>query len=59
MKFEKVKKSIDYALIIVLLVNILVNICKMIDTRNTVHRNTAILEELKEISNSLNNVLGN
>ena len=59
MKFKKIKNLIDYALIVVLLINIFINIYKIIDTRNMVNRNAAFLEELKELNDSLNQVLGN
>lgn len=59
MKFKKIKNLIDYVLIVVLLVNIFVNIYKIIDTRNMVNRNIVILEELKELNKSLNQVLEN
>lgn len=51
MKFKKIKNLIDYVLITVLLVNIFVNIYKIIDTKNMVNRNAAILEELKKLNN--------
>lgn len=51
MKFKKIKNLIDYVLIVVLLVNIFVNVYKIIDTKNIVNRNTAILEELKKLNN--------
>jgi hypothetical protein len=51
MKLKKIKNLIDYVLIVVLLVNIFVNIYKIIDTKNMVHRNTTILEELKKLNN--------
>lgn len=51
MKFKKIKNLIDYVLIAVLLVNIFVNIYKIIDTRYIVNRNAAILEELKKLNN--------
>ena len=59
MKFKKIKNLIDYILIVVLLINIFVNVYKIIDTRNIVNRNAAILEEFKELNNSLSEVLGN
>lgn len=59
MKFKKIKNLIDYVLIVVLLVNIFVNIYKIIDTRNMVNRNIVVLEELKELNKSLNQVLEN
>lgn len=51
MKFKNMKNLIDYVLITVLLVNIFVNIYKIIDTKNMVNRNVAILEELKKLNN--------
>lgn len=51
MKFKNMKNLIDYVLITVLLVNIFVNIYKIIDTKNMVNRNAAILEELKKLNN--------
>lgn len=51
MKFKKIKNLIDYVLIVVLLVNIFINIYKIIDTKNMVQRNAAILEELKKLNN--------
>lgn len=51
MKFKKIKNLIDYILIVILLINIFVNVYKIIDTRNMVNRNTAILEELKKLNN--------
>lgn len=51
MKFKKIKNLIDYVLIAVLLVNIFVNIYKIIDTRYIVNRNADILEELKKLNN--------
>ena len=51
MKFKKIKNLIDYVLIVVLLVNIFVNVYIIIDTKNIVNRNTAILEELKKLNN--------
>ena len=51
MKFKNMKNLIDYGLITVLLVNMFVNIYKIIDTKNMVNRNVAILEELKKLNN--------
>lgn len=51
MKFKNMKNLIDYVLITVLLVNIFVNIYKIIDTKNMVNRNASILEELKKLNN--------
>lgn len=51
MKFKKIKNLIDYVLIVLLLVNIFINIYKIIDTKNMVQRNAAILEELKKLNN--------
>lgn len=51
MKIKNIKNLIDYVLITVLLVNIFVNIYKIVDTKNMVNRNAAILEELKKLNN--------
>ena len=50
-KIKKINGLIYYILIVVLIINIFVDVYKIIDSRNMVNRNAAILEELKKLNN--------